>query len=33
VSKSLLILSKDTVRDSDKADVAFLRARIEAERR
>lgn len=31
--KSLLILTKDTIRDSDKADVAFLRLRIAEERR
>ena len=29
--KRLLILTKNTVRDSDKADVAFLRLRIAAE--
>ena len=29
--KNLLILTKDTVRDTDKADVAFLRLRIEEE--
>jgi len=32
-SKALLILMKDTIRDSDKADVGFLRARIEEEKR
>ena len=32
-SKPLLILMKDTIRDSDKADAAFLRARIEGETR
>ena len=32
-SKRLLILMKDTIRDSDKADAAFLRARIEEETR
>jgi hypothetical protein len=32
-SKRLLILTKNTVRDNDKADVAFLRARIEEEER
>lgn len=32
-SKALLILTKDTIRDSDKADVAFLRLRIAEERR
>jgi hypothetical protein len=31
--KNLLILTKDTVRDSDKADVAFLRLRIAEEGR
>ncbi len=29
--KRLLILRKDTMRDSDKADVALLRVRIEEE--
>ncbi len=32
-SKPLLILMKDTVRDSDKSDVGFLRTRIEEEER
>ncbi len=32
-SKPLLILMKDTIRDSDKSDAAFLRARIEEENR
>jgi hypothetical protein len=32
-SKPLLILMKDTIRDSDKADVGYLRARIEEESR
>lgn len=31
--KELLIRMKDTVRDSDRSDVAFLRVRIEEERR
>jgi len=32
-SKPLLILMKDTIRDSDTADVGYLRARIEEESR
>jgi hypothetical protein len=32
-SKELLIRTKDTIRDSDRSDVRFLRLRIEEERR
>lgn len=32
-SKALLIRTKDTIRDSDRADVAYLRAALDEERR